>query len=299
MRASSRPPSANDLARAAVADVVAAKNAPGNRAAGGSGGDEEDDDGRALHPAKAVAHPPSLPAMSGAPSSRGGGQSSRGPSASPSGGTDGGENDEGNNDESGSKRQHQQQQQKQKNQNQNNPTSTSVAPLNLVPAVPVNAHRQPRLPPEERAARMRELSSARQALERLPMGETFEIPGRPGLMYELRDYSKPYGRVSFFSFRFFFLVSSAYFFPSLSRSLPPLILCSLFSLPDLDGTKNKTARPQGRHTLRATGPAFPLPRLRGGPGPAASAGNETGDGGSGGDDPRVPRLDCLCRRVDA
>lgn len=212
MRASSRPPSANDLARAAVADVVAAKS--GNCAAA----EEVDEDGR-LHPAKAVAHPPSLPAMSGAPSSRGGGQSSRGPSASPSGGTDGGEND-GRNDESGSKRQHQPRQQKQQNQNQNNPTSASTAPHNLVPAVPVNARRQPRLPPEERAARMRELSSARQALERLPMGETFEIPGRPGLMYELRDYSKPYGRVRFFSFVFFFLVSSASFFLSLSLFSP-------------------------------------------------------------------------------
>ena len=222
MKASSRPPSANDLARAAVADVVAAKS----NAAGGSGGGDADDDAGRLHPAKAVAHPPSLPAMSGAPSSRGGGQSSRGPSASASGATDGGADDDGGIDEMTGSKKHQQRQHQQKQKN--NATTTTPAspppppPLALVPAVPVNAHRQPRLPPEERAARMRELSKARQALEGLPMGETFEIPGRPGLMYELRDYSKPFGRVRTASF---FPPSSSLFFFLLfliSRSLSSL-----------------------------------------------------------------------------
>ena len=56
-------------------------------------------------------------------------------------------------------------------------------------APPIAAQPHPTLPPAERAARRTVLDAARLPLTALPTGEAFEIPGRPGLLYELRDYS--------------------------------------------------------------------------------------------------------------
>jgi len=68
-------------------------------------------------------------------------------------------------------------------------------PVALLPALPINAHPQPRLPPEERAARLAELDASRARLAAVRPAEPYEVAGRPGLLWEIRDYSAPYGVV--------------------------------------------------------------------------------------------------------